>query len=279
MTRTINQVLIDLRTQIAASGSETAALDADVLMRHVLRVDRTRLALIKPDPFPEAKTAELDALARRRIAGEPISLLIGHREFFGLDFIVTPDVLTPRPETEMLVEWARDWLHEHPAARVIDIGTGSGAIAVSIAAYTSANVTASDVSPAALAVARQNAENHVPERLTYIESDLFSAIPERYDLILTNLPYLTPTQLAERRELAFEPELALVSGSDGLDLIRRLIASLPDHLNPGGEVALECDPGQAALVAGLLLQTHILSRVKIHHDYAGHARFVTAHRL
>lgn len=279
MTRTINQVLIDLRTQIAASGSETAALDADVLMRHVLKVDRTRLALIKPDPFPENKTAELDALAKRRIAGEPISLLIGHREFFGLDFIVTPDVLTPRPETELLVEWPRDWLHEHPAARVIDIGTGSGAIAVSIAAYTSANVTASDVSPAALAVAQQNAQNHVPERITFIESDLFIAIPESYDLILANLPYLTPTQLAERRELAFEPELALVSGVDGLDLIRRLIASLPDHLNPEGAVALECDPGQAALIAGLLLQTHILSRVQIHHDYAGHARFVTAHRL
>jgi len=281
MTQSIHDVLLVIRARFDAAGIETPALDADVLVQHVLEIDRTQLVTIRPDPFPVDRIPGLESLVERRLQGEPISLLIGHREFYGCDLRVTPAVLTPRPETELLVEWALTFLTGKPDARIIDIGTGSGAIAIAIASNNPPPVqlAATDISSAALEIARENAATHVPGRISFVLSDLFEKIDEQFDVILANLPYLTPAQLTERSELAYEPELALVSGPDGLDLIRRLIGHLPDHLAAGGAIALEFDPAQATLVAGLLLQTHVLSPVQVHRDYAGLARFATAIRV
>ena len=281
MAQTINEILQDLRARFAVAHFETPALDADVLVQHVLEIDRTRLITIRPEPFPATLLPELEALALRRLQGEPVSLLIGHREFYGLDLRVTPDVLTPRPETELLVEWALAFLAEKPDARIIDIGTGSGAIAIAMAsnAPATSRVTASDISRVALDVARENAATHLAGRITFVQSDLFSSIDGTFDLVLANLPYLTPAQLGERSELSYEPQIALVSGDDGLDLIRRLISELPWHLAIGGAVALEFDPSQAVIASGLLLQTHVFSPVQVHRDYAGLPRFATAIRV
>ncbi|HRA46682.1 MAG TPA: peptide chain release factor N(5)-glutamine methyltransferase [Thermomicrobiales bacterium] len=278
---TIAETIRRISTTLDLAGSESAQLDAEILVRHVLELDRTHLLMALPDPFPDDKQSALDALVQRRVLSEPISLLTGHREFFGLDFVVSPAVLTPRPETELLIEWALAWVRGHPGGQVVDVGTGSGAIAIAMAAHTGPEVhlLGTDISPDALAVARTNAERLVPGRIEFLEADLLDTIDGPFDLILANLPYLTPSQLHDRRELAFEPELALVSGDDGLHAIRRLIAQIPDRLQRPGAACLEIDPSQAEEVVRLLRTTMPGAEVSVQNDLARRERLVTLVRL
>jgi release factor glutamine methyltransferase len=278
---TVAEAIREVQSRLTGPEFDSPRLDAELLVGHVLGINRTRLLANLRDEFPAKTTHQLDPLVARRVLGEPISLLLGQREFYGLMFAVTPAVLTPRPETELLVEWALAWLAIHNSARVIDVGTGSGAIAIAIAANTppSTEVLAIDLSGDALAIARQNAKVLVPDRIEFRQSDLLEALDEKADLILANLPYLRPAQISERRELQFEPALALDGGRDGLDLVRRLIDQLPSKLGPSGAAALELAPDQTQTVASILEQTLPGAEVQIHVDLSRRPRVVTASRI
>lgn len=288
---TIGETLRAATARLAAAAILTPRLDAEVLLRHVLRIDRTRLFLQAAEPMPRGATAAYVALIDRRLAGQPVAYLTGTREFLGLPFAVTDAVLIPRPETELLVEWAVRWLSgaDRDHAAVVDVGTGSGAIAVGVAALAppswGGQMLAIDVSPAALAVARGNAETLAASTgmarlaaIAFREGDLLAGVAGPFDFILANLPYLVPGQIDGNASIAAEPRLALDGGPEGLLLIRRLVDQAESRLAPGGAMALELDPSQAEAVAGLLRGRFPGADVVIHPDLAGLARFVTVER-
>lgn len=286
MTKTIQQTLMTGTTRLAEAGIDTPRLDAEVLLRHALGVDRTRLFVMLPDPMPEGLVATYEDLITRRMAGEPVAYLTGTREFMGLDFRTTPAVLIPRPDTEPLVEWALGWVTGRPGARVVDIGTGSGAIAVSLAAHLPASFTgeiiAMDVSPEALAIATANADALLTpaqrDRLTFRQGSLTEPLDEPVDLLLANLPYLTPAQMAGNTDLEAEPSLALLGGDDGLDLVRRTIADLPRILAEEGAAGFEIDPSQAATTRELLQRIFPDAHTLVIRDLAGRERHVVVDR-
>lgn len=275
---TIAEALAAAAAQLQRAGLDTPRLDAEVLLRHVLRLDRTALFQRLRQPMPTEAATRFAALLSRRAARVPVAYLIGQREFMGLPFSVAPGVLIPRPATELLVEWALAWPADRPADMVVDVGTGSGAIALSLAAHLPAtwqgSIIAADISPVAMRIAATNRQQlALTNRVSLVRGDLLSWCGHA-DLVLANLPYLQPEQVAENPDLAAEPALALLGGADGLALIRRLIADLPRVLGPGGGVALEIDPNQACAVRSLLQTT--FSNVHVHADLAGLPRCVSA---
>lgn len=276
---TVARALRTARGKLAAAGRETPGLDAEVLLRHLLGWDRTQV-LSRPEvELPEAIVARYEALIGRRREGQPVAYLTGEREFMGLTFRVTPDVLVPRPETEILVEWAADWLRPGGRHRVADVGTGSGAMALSLAASLGPSwqgeITGIDISPEALAVATGNrAALGLAERVALHQGHLLRDEAGPFDLILANLPYLRPEQIDGNPDLAAEPRLALAGGADGLDLVRELLADAPRVLAPGGAIGLEIDPSQPTAVRELALAAFPETAVTVLHDLAGHARHV-----
>jgi release factor glutamine methyltransferase len=269
-----------------AAGFETPRLDAEVLLRHVLGLDRTALFLRLMEPLATSDQACFAALIERRLAGEPIAYLTGTREFMGLPFAVRPGVLIPRPETERIVEWALAWLQTRPVGEstiVLDVGTGSGAIVLSLAQRLSlawpALFVGSDRSRAALEIAAENRTRLAPAaRVRLVRGDLSEWCAGPIDLLLANLPYLRPDQVDANPELAPEPALALVGGADGLELVRRLVADAPRVLGPSGSLALEIDPSQAARVSELVAAAFPDAAVTVLPDLAGLARHVVAAR-
>jgi release factor glutamine methyltransferase len=210
--------------------------EAKLLLAHVMDRDRAWLAAHGDAALTREQALAYDALARRRRNGEPVAYLTGHREFFGLELEVTPDVLIPRPETELLVELALTWLDDEAAARVLDLGCGSGAVALAIAhARPRARVVGADVAPAAVALARRNAERLAIGNADFIESDWFHRVPrEPFALIVANPPYVAAEDAhLGQGDLRFEPAAALASGGDGLDAIRAIVASAPGYLASG----------------------------------------------
>lgn len=278
--RTYNDLLQAGARQLADAGIESAQLDAEVLLRHLTDLDRAGLFLRLPDLAPTDLLQRFDALLARRATGEPVAYLTGVREFMSLSFRVARGVLIPRPETELLVEWALATLASRPRATVVDVGTGSGAIAVSIAALAGdgVEVIATDLSAEALAIARENAAALLtPERrdrLAFRQGSLLELVAGPVDLVLANLPYLTPGQMDGNPDLAAEPRLALDGGADGLDLVRALVADLPRVLAPGGAAGFELDPSQTATVEGLLRRQFPGRSVRTIRDLAGMDRHV-----
>ena len=232
------------------SGIESARLDAEVLLAHALETQRLRLYIDYEKPVLPAERDRYRALVRRRAAERvPVSLLLGSREFWSNEFKVTSDVLTPRPETETLVEAALSKMPDPKAAvRILDIGTGSGAIALSLAGERpDAEVTATDLSEAALQIALENADQlHVRERIRFVSGDLFEPVKgEQFDLIVSNPPYVAERDANKLPpELAHEPKMALFAGEDGLDVIRRLVAEAGAYLNEEGWLFFELSPEQ-----------------------------------
>jgi release factor glutamine methyltransferase len=275
---------------LAASVAEDeveAEIEAEVLLRHAIDpegdVTKSYLYARYEDRMPPDVAERFEALLARRLAREPTAYLTGHREFYGLDFKVTPDVLIPRPETEQLVEaalqLARNEL-QRTRLRIADVGTGSGAIAVSLAkTLPRAEIYATDVSRAALAVASENALRHgVDRRIAFRPGHLLTPVHDYVDLIVANLPYVTTqdwSQLApELRE--HEPRLALDGGPDGLDLIRDLLRQAPCYLRPGGHVLLEIGEGQVKPLAAFIrdeLPEKTLWSAEL--DFAGIPRVMT----
>ena len=255
----------------------TAALDADVLLAHVLGVGKEALFAHPERALTDAETVRFDALVERRSRGEPVAYLRGFKEFYGLRFRVDPRVLIPRPETEVLVDVAREIIAGR-AVTLVDVGTGSGAVAVAIAVHEqSVRVIATDASRDALAVAEANAlANGVAERVEFRHGDLLAPIDERVDILCANLPYLPAASVdrwvGERSSLAFEPRVAVVAGVDGLSVIGRCIDDLPRVLAPNGAAVFECDPPQVVAVAAKLERAGLRTRVV--RDLAGADRVV-----
>jgi release factor glutamine methyltransferase len=235
----------------ARALARIAALDADVLLAHVLGAGREQLYAHPEAEVPDGLLRRYEELVARRAAGEPVAYLRGFKEFYGLRIAVDRRVLIPRPETETLVEAVRA---RRPHV-VADVGTGSGAIAVALAVNEPAmRVIATDISAEALAVAAANVESHgVEDRVELRQGDLLAPVTEQVDAVAANLPYLRDDAVAqwigERASLAFEPAVAVLAGPDGLALIRRLVADLPRVLAPGGAAYIECDPPQAGALA------------------------------
>ena len=251
----LHERLADARETLIRAGipAEEAALDAEVLARHVLDCDRATLLTRARDPLPSAFDRLYHALIARRVAREPVAYIVGHREFWGLEFDVTPAVLIPRPETELVVEEALASLPRRDIVRhIIDVGTGSGCLAVTLAVeFPPANITATDTSHEALAVAYRNADRHnVIGRITFFQADVLKDLTEPADLIVSNPPYVPAGDAATlQAEVArYEPSSALYGGPDGLDVIRRLVGSARQHLAAGGWLIIEFGFGQEAAV-------------------------------
>jgi release factor glutamine methyltransferase len=243
------------RLEAAGLSPADAALDADVLARHALGWDRASLISRGRDAEPHGFDSTFEGLVSRRAHREPIAQILGHREFWGLDFEVTPDVLTPRPETEIIVEEALAFSRDRPVRYVIDVGTGSGCLAVSIAhELLNVTVTAIDLSAAALAVAKRNAARHaVDHRITFRDADLFAGSGPPADLVVCNPPYVPEADAGDLppEVLRYEPHLALFGGPTGLEFMRRLFAKAPDHLADQGRLVVEFGFGQSESVVRL----------------------------
>lgn len=274
----------ELRQQLAgmflAAGVETPAVDAERLIAETAGFPRAELFLRGEEPVPEPLAEAVLRLAERRTAREPLQYLTGRAAFMDLELEVNGDVLIPRPETELLVEWAVHHLPENGS--LLDLGTGSGAIALSVAAMRpDVAVTGVDLSPAALRVAERNRRRCRLERVRLLESDLFSAVAgEKFDLVAANLPYVTeeeyPTLSPEVRE--FEPRLALVAGDGGMALIARAVRDLAGFLTPGGKAIFELSPPQAPRLERMFAETGAFAGIEVIQDYTRRDRFVAARR-
>jgi release factor glutamine methyltransferase len=263
-------------------GLATPRLDAELLLAHVLGVDRVRLYMDMDRPLAPDELAAMRALVTRRRHREPVAYLTGHREFYRRDFMVNSAVLIPRPDTETLIERALELLPPDAELHVLDLCTGSGAIAVTLAAERpQIRVVATDVSAAALAVARANAERlGVLARVELREGDLFEAIEPgaRFDLIVSNPPYVAAGELDSLApELRHEPQLALTAGPLGLDLLERLCAQTPGWLRVPGALLFEIGAGQAQSILQLMAANPALKDSSTHRDLGGVERVVEAH--
>jgi release factor glutamine methyltransferase len=260
-----------LRRQLAPA-SPTADLDAQLLLAHVLGINRSLLAADPGRPLGAAQAQALAELVRRRVAGEPVAYLTGRREFWSLDIEVTPDVLVPRPETELLVELALARLSSIRGPAVLDLGTGSGAIALAIARERpDAVVTAVDLFAAALAVAERNAARLGIGNAHFRQGSWYEAAGgARQHAIVSNPPYVTEDDPA-LAALAHEPRAALVAGADGLDALRTICAGAPARLAAGGVLIVEHGATQGAAVRALMTQAGLVD-IATYRDLAGHER-------
>jgi release factor glutamine methyltransferase len=274
-----------------AGGSRSPRLDAELLLAKALGATRTELLREPGRVLPADEAAEFEALLSRRLAREPVAYILGHRAFRTIDLEVTRDVLIPRPDTETLVDVALEELRAVPLAGpdpedeplAIDIGTGSGCIALSLATEDLfVRVVATDIDPGALAVARDNAARlGLARRVECVLSDLFHDVGERpFDLVVSNPPYIPADEYValEPNVRDYEPRLALYGGVDGLDFYRRLVPGAALLLRPGGMLAVEVGAGQADDVAGIMEAARAFDQPRTRDDLAGVPRVVYAHR-
>lgn len=274
----IDTILNWTRQYFSEKGVENPRLDAEVLLSHILQVDRLYLYVHFDQPLEERELAAFREAVKKRAARLPVAYIIGSKEFMGLDFQVTPAVLIPRPDTEILVDTAIRRLKTVEEPHILDIGTGSGAVCIStLVNLPSAQGVTVDISPAALAVAKGNADKHqMAERLTFCLGDLFApVVGQVFTAILSNPPYIPEAEMATLTpEVHQEPNLALVGGKDGLDFYRRIIHEGRNYLAPGGFIAVEVGMGQAQKVAAIAEETGWFTVSEIVKDYSGIERVV-----
>lgn len=275
---TIRDVLSDAKARIAPVSS-SPGLDATLLLAAVLDCSRAHVIAHPEKSLTTGQVERYEQLIARRSTGEPVAYLLGRRAFYDREFIVTPSVLIPRPETEHLLEIALAQAQTRTQPVVVDAGTGSGALAVTLAANVpQAQVYATDISPDALEVAAQNArEQHTP--VSFFQGDLLEPIIERgirADIVMANLPYIATGDLAELMVARHEPLLALDGGADGLDLVRRLLSQIPAACADDALILLEIGADQGAATVQLVrAQLENVKSVDLTRDYAGHDRVVS----
>jgi release factor glutamine methyltransferase len=260
---------------LSERGSGSPRLDAEVLMAHALGLRRLDLYLQYDRPLSEAELGPYRALVARRAKGEPVAYLVGRREFMKLDFEVSPDVLVPNPDTEVLVERAVSWARQRGGAvRVADVGTGSACIAVAVAHYVpDARVWAGDDDAAALAVAERNVCRHgLGGRVTLVRGDLLDPFPDGLDLVCANLPYVAEDAALPAEVLA-QPAHALFAAEGGAALVRRLLGAAPARLTPGGAVLAEIDESFHDALLGAL---EGYAGHRLHRDLGGRLRVLEA---
>ncbi len=275
---TLGALLDDTARRLAGAGIDDPRLEADVLWMTALEIDRAQLYARLRDVPAGAHAAAAEALTARRVQREPLAYVTGTREFYGIDLTIRPGVLVPRPDTETLVAEAISILSRRtaPASVAADVGCGSGAIAVALAASLPGLVVhAVDQSPSAVALTRTNADRHgLGARVRVHHGDLAAPLPEPVDLIAANLPYVRSGELPalEPEVSMFEPAEALDGGKDGLDLVRRLLLEAPAHLRPGAAVLLELDPRQFSSARAFAAEAMPAAHARSVRDLAGRER-------
>lgn len=291
---TVGRLLTWTTDYLKQHGSESPRLDAELLLAEAQGCSRIALYTVFGEEPTEAQRTAFRALVKRRAEGTPVAYLLGRREFYSLSFRVSSDVLIPRPETEFVVVGLLDLVKQRAKERgeaaareelaIADVGTGSGILAVCAAKYVpTATVTAIDISPAALAVAKSNAADHgVSERIEFALSDLFAAIDSsrQFDVIVSNPPYVSESELAaaSRDVRDYEPHLALVAGARGAEVIERLVPEAAARLRPGGWLLMEISPMIEPAVREIVAGDARLEFVATVKDLAGLARVVKARR-
>jgi release factor glutamine methyltransferase len=281
---TVQRMLAWMTQDFASLPVATPRLDAELLLCHVLGCDRVRLYMDMPRPLDDMERERVRALVVRRRKHEPVAYILGSKEFYRHRFEVSKDVLVPRPETEILVDRALEALPAD-AAIALDLCTGSGAVALSIAAMRpELSLDATDISPPALEVARRNAQRlGVQGRVRFHPGDLYAALPTpaRYALVISNPPYVADTEWCTlaRDITEHEPRVALLAGPDGLGVLRRICRAAADWLEPGGALLLEVGRGQADVVAGWLREDPRFESTTTHRDLGGVERVVESRAL
>ncbi len=274
---TVSAALAWART--VRGGASNTCLEVQVLLAHHLGVPRAHV-LAHPEMALDAATAQAFAQDVSRLgAGEPLAYLTGVQEFYGLAFEVSPHVLIPRPETELLVDEARAWLERQApgnAPHVLDVGSGSGCIVVALAVHAPRlQLLAADISAAALAVAQRNARRHaVANRIQFVRADLLMPFALSLDLVCANLPYIPNGDVAQLEVARHEPRLALEGGADGLDLTRRLLAQAQRRLRPGGCVLLEIEESHGPGARALAQESFARAKITLLKDLAGRERLL-----
>ena len=281
---TIAGVLHEAISVLGERGSPTPRLDAEVLLAACLQIDRLHFFTHAEREVDAAAAQVFAGWIQRRIKGEPVSYIIGMKEFWSLPFRVTPSVLIPRPETEVLVEEALAVIPARPerACRVLDVGTGSGAIAIALATERKEiQVTATDLSREALAVAKDNADwNGVKDRIAFLQGDLFAAVTGPFDLIVSNPPYISRSDfdLLPPGIRNYEPVWSLLAGADGTEVHRKLIDGGLAFLKSGGWLLMEMGEDQGANLRTYLNEQGGYDTVGIRNDYGGAERVIKARR-
>jgi release factor glutamine methyltransferase len=296
---TVRKVLEWTTSHLKKHGSDTPRLDAEILLAHARGCKRIQLYTAYDESLTPAVRATMRDLVQRRAQAEPVAYLVGHREFFSLDFRVTKDVLIPRPDTETLVleiidgikqftatRTATDSGESPPPIRVLDLCTGSGCVAVAVAKHCqtgkqNVRITATDISRTALEIARENAVKHgVQEQIEFREGDLFAAVPtiSRFEIIASNPPYVPTAEIdtLDPEVAKHEPRLALDGGASGFDVIDRLIATAPRHAEPGALFLMEFSPEQAEAAERRLTAAGLYADITVHRDLASRPRVLHA---
>jgi release factor glutamine methyltransferase len=280
---TVLKVITWTTEHFQKKGKDNPRLDAEVLLAHLLGIDRMGLYLNYDTPLKEGERAIYREMIQRRTAGEPVAYIIGHKEFWSMKFAVSPECLIPRPETEHLVEEAvRIGKEQQPPLRILEIGHGCGAVAIALATeLAEAQIMATDISPGARSLAQENAEAHgVRERVQFVLADLYPPREEPFGLICSNPPYITTGEILQLAPEVrdYEPLPALDGGKDGLRFLREIAQGAPDFLTEGGWLLLEMGKGQDPQVA-TILQERGFSHVDLIPDYAGVKRVIKAQWL
>ena len=274
---TIKQALSHARETLVANNIEDSTLESELLLRHALKMNRVQLYLGLDCELSPEEDEKFWHLIKRRLNHEPTAYIIGHREFYGLDFYVDSNVLIPRPESELLVEKTLELAQNQAVSTIAEVGTGCGAIAISLALnLPQVKIYATDISASALKVALFNCQKHeVADRICLLEGDMLDPLPEPVDLIVANLPYVSESELPQIKTLNFEPSLALNGGPDGLEKIRKLCTQIGDKLHPGGCLLLEIGKGQGKTVTTFLHSLLPLATIELTPDLSGIERIVS----
>jgi release factor glutamine methyltransferase len=279
MPQTIVKAVNSLAAAFSAAGLDTSRLDARLLVAHAVEMDPAQVFMRGQETYTEAQAATLDQVKARRLAREPVGRIVGHREFYGKEFLLGPATLEPRPDSETVVDAALKYRRPNKIARVLDLGTGTGCLLLSILGeWPEASGLGIDLAPNAVDVARTNAERlGLTPRATFQTGDWCAGLTERFDMIVSNPPYIATSVLAglEPEVVRFDPQLALDGGEDGLAAYRAFLPQLTDHLAPNGVVLLEVGFDQAESVAELCA-TYGFAKTTFHYDLGGIARVVAA---